>query len=234
MGGGEVQAPDGYVKTAGNRPGNRRPEHAQGPRKKATFEHTRLPPPKSFDTDGSKQPEVESPRPPKRNDPPRPTRKVSRQRTLAEQKLERARQLAPRYPDLRDVDAWRKLGHSAKRKSDTEHAFVYRHLRLDQQPQSLAFKEWKIRVHREMEGLGLEYAYTGPHVNQLTENEVKADTASGESEMAVVTAQKEEESRRRMEVETMIADDGFDIDIYGDEETRRKYEPWIRSRMDRA
>lgn len=65
MGGGEVQAPDGYVKTAGNRPGNRRPEHAQGPRKKATFEHTRLLPPKSFDADGSKQPEVESPRPPK-------------------------------------------------------------------------------------------------------------------------------------------------------------------------
>ncbi|KAH8628088.1 hypothetical protein IG631_17856 [Alternaria alternata] len=43
-----------------------------------------------------------------------------------------------------------------------------------------------------------------------------------------------EEERARREMDRMIADDGLDIDIYGDEETRRKYEPWIRSRMDRT
>ena len=89
-------------------------------------------------------------------------------------------------------------------------------------------------MHREMEGLGLEHPFLGPHTKQAPEEEVKTETVAEVTEAAVVTAQKEEESKRRMEMERMIADDGLDIDIYGDEETRRKYEPWIRSRMDRG
>lgn len=228
MAGGEVQAPDEYDKTSGNQPGNRRPEHAQGPGKKAKFEHTRPPRPNAFDADRNKRLKVEAPVPPKKNDH---RKKDSGRR---KDQLDKALQLAPKYPDLQDIDAWRKLAQTNERSWQAEDAFVYRHLRFDQCPKGLAFKEWRIRVHREMEGLGLEHPFLGPHTKQAPEEEVKTDTVAEVTEAAVVTAQKEEESKRRMEMERMNADDGFDIDIYGDEETRRKYEPWIRSRMDRA
>ncbi|RYN34841.1 hypothetical protein AA0113_g9407 [Alternaria arborescens] len=53
-------------------------------------------------------------------------------------------------------------------------------------------------------------------------------------EVAQEAMEEAEEERARREMDRMIADDGLDIDIYGDEVTRRKYEPWIRSRMDRT
>ncbi|KAI4626741.1 hypothetical protein J4E83_003893 [Alternaria metachromatica] len=234
MAGGEIQAPDEYDKTSGNRPGNRRPEHAQGPGKKAKFEHTRPPRPNAFDADRNRRPEVEASVSPKRSDPPRPNKEKPGRRNADREKLDKARQLAPKYPDIRDIDAWRKRAQTNERIWQAEDAFVYRHLRFDQCPKGLAFKEWKIRVHREMEGLGLEHPFTGRHTKREPEDEINKETVAGETEAAVATAQKEEESKRRVEMERMAADDGFDIDIYGDEETRRKYEPWIRSRMDRV
>jgi len=80
----------------------------------------------------------------------------------------------------------------------------------------------------------LEHPFLGPHTKHAPEDEINKESVAGVTEATVVTAQKEEESKRRVEMERMVADDGFDIDIYGDEETRRKYEPWIRSRMDRV
>jgi hypothetical protein len=53
-------------------------------------------------------------------------------------------------------------------------------------------------------------------------------------EMTQETMETADDEQRRREIGKMVANDGFDIDIYGDEETRRKYEPWIRSRMDRT
>ncbi|KAI4645098.1 hypothetical protein J4E93_005898 [Alternaria ventricosa] len=226
VGGGEFQAPDGYVKHSGNPPDNRGPEHAQGPRKKAKSEHTPAPRPNAFDADHNKRPKVEVSVPPKRSDP---RKRGSGRRN---DQLDKALQLAPKYPDLQDIDAWRKLAQTNERSWQAEDAFVYRHLRFDQCPKGLAFKEWKIRVHREMEGLGLEHPFTGPQTKHAPEDEVDKKSGSGVTEATVATAQKEEESKRRVEMERMVADDGFDIDIYGDEETRRKYEPWIRSRMD--
>jgi hypothetical protein len=86
-------------------------------------------------------------------------------------------------------------------------------------------------VHREMEGLGLEDAYKGPHIRKVPRDEAQAEAVV---EAVKEIARAEEVKKERMEMERLIADDGFDIDIYGDEETRRKYEPWIRSRMDRG
>ena len=234
MVGGEVQTLNGRVKTAENRPGNIRPEYAQGPGKKVKFDHTRPPRPNAFDADRSKRPEVEASVPPKRSDPPRPNKEKPGRRNADREKLDKARQLAPKYPDIRDIDAWRKLAQTNERSWQAEDAFVYRHLRFDQCPKGLAFKEWKIRVHREMEGLGLEHPFAGPQTKHAPEDEVDKKSVAGVTEATVATAQKGEESKRRMEMERMVADDGFDIDIYGDEETRRKYEPWIRSRMDRV
>jgi hypothetical protein len=145
--------------------------------------------------------------------------------------LEKAQQLAPNYPDLRDIEAWQKLGQNIERKFHREYTFVYRQLRLNQCPKALAYTEWRKRVQQEMVGLGLQDAYTRPFVDRMPGGEVKDEA---KEEVAQEAMKEAEEERARREMDRMIADDGLDIDIYGDEETRRKYEPWIRSRMDRT
>jgi hypothetical protein len=85
-----------------------------------------------------------------------------------------------------------------------------------------------------MEGLGLEDVYRGPYVKRASEDEVKGHDVVKVAKDTLVIIETEEDQKRRREMERLIADDGFDIDIYGDEATRRKYEPWIRSRMDRT
>jgi hypothetical protein len=230
MAGGEVRPPDRHIKITGDEPGNSRPGSAQGPGKRAKFHHTRVTRPSTSDADCSKRSGTEAPSPPKRNDARRPSNKEPGRRTGETNKLEKARQLAPKYPDLRDVEAWRRLGQITERNSQAEHTFVYRQLRFDQCPRGLSFKEWRIRVHREMEGLGLEDAYKGPHVRKVPRDKAQAETVVEEVEETA----RAEDKKVRMEMERLIADDGFDIDIYGDEETRRKYEPWIRSRMARG
>ena len=138
--------------------------------------------------------------------------RVSRRYTL----LEKAQQRAADYPPLDDARAWQSLSKETNKKIRNETAFVYRHLRRDQCPKSLSYKEWCKRVHREMESLGLE------DVGDAGEKDTPAgETASAEEEGPFVDEVKYE-------------DDGFDIDIYGGEETRLKYEPWIRSQMGRG
>jgi hypothetical protein len=82
-----------------------------------------------------------------------------------------------------------------------------------------------------MEQLGLEDAHTGPLVNRMPEGSSKEEATE---EMTQETMETANDEQRQREIRKMVADDGFDIDIYGDEETRRKYGPWIRSRMDRT
>jgi hypothetical protein len=231
MVGGGIRLPDRHIKTTGNEPGNSRLGPAQGPGKKAKLDHTRVTRPSTSDADRSKRPGTEAPGPPKRNDARRPSNKEPGRRIGETDKLEKARQLAPKYPDLRDAEAWRRLGQITERNSQAEHTFVYRQLRFSQCPRGLAIKEWRIRVHREMEGLGLEDAYKGPHIRKVPRDEAQAEAVV---EAVKEIARAEEVKKERMEMERLIADDGFDIDIYGDEETQRKYEPWIRSRMDRG
>jgi len=142
--------------------------------------------------------------------------KVSRQVTL----LERAQQSAAEYPALANQPAWQSLGKETDKKRRQEAAFVYRHLRRSQCPKALSYKEWCKLVHREMERLGLQ---------DVRERKRLVEEVSGKGipmEEKVLLAETVP-----VVDEAKYEDDGFDIDIYGDEETRLKYEPWIRSRM---
>jgi hypothetical protein len=119
--------------------------------------------------------------------------------------LEKAREVAVDYPKLWDTKAWRELGEETDQEVFKKHANVYWHLRLEERPQDYKVKGWKRKLHREMEDRGFE--------------EMK-DAAEHVEKKAEVVEKKEE-----------VKDDVFDIDIYGDEETRAKYEPWIKSTM---
>ena len=117
--------------------------------------------------------------------------------------LEKAREVAVDYPKLWDTKAWRELGKEADQELFKKHSDVYWHLRLKERPRDHKMKGWKCKLHREMEDLGFE--------------KVKD---------AVKVAEEVVEEKREE-----VKDDEFDIDIYGDEETRAKYEPWIKSTM---
>ncbi|KAG9384176.1 hypothetical protein A1F94_006087 [Pyrenophora tritici-repentis] len=138
-----------------------------------------------------------------------------------------AEENAANYPPLDDTRAWQALGRETDSTTRDNSAFVYRHLRRAQCPKALSFPEWVKDVHREMEGLGLQD--TGRYIRRdwqeaggpVEEIEMVQETVAVQEEVDVVQERKYE-------------DDGFDIDIYGDEETRAKYEPWIRSQIGRG
>jgi hypothetical protein len=119
--------------------------------------------------------------------------------------LEKAREMAVDYPKSWDTKDWHELAKETDQELFKKHADVYWHLRLDERPQHYTMKGWNRKVHREMEDLGFE---EGKDTSEHVEKEVE------------VVEKKEE-----------VRDDEFDIDIYGDEETRAKYEPWIKSTM---
>ena len=144
--------------------------------------------------------------------------KVSRQVIL----LERAQQSAAEYPPLANEPAWQSLGKETDKRRRQEAAFVYRHLRRSQCPKALSYKEWCKRVHREMERLGLQ---------DVSEKRNLVEEVGGKGipmEEKVLVAEKVPVAD-----EAKHEEDGFDIDIYGDEETRVKYEPLIRSQVGR-
>jgi hypothetical protein len=124
--------------------------------------------------------------------------------------IAKARELAANYPPLKDREAWFELGKERDASTRRGHLLVYRHLRTADYPKNYpgGSKAWKQKVRRELEVLGLEDIQIA--------SEVKPD-AKAEVEKKVTIFAEE---------------DGFDIDIYGDEETRRRYEPAIkRARM---
>lgn len=215
--GSEITAPDEYAKSAR--------DQAKG--QEAKLDNIRTPRPNTFDADRGKRPRVEVPCSQRRTSSRRYINNMQRR----VYHLEMAKQLAPSYPDLADTEALRKIGQKLKRSSQAEHTHVFWHLRLDQRPRGLGHTEWKKRVLQEMGRLGLDDRFTDPHANKSSEDEVKVEVMGGEIKETVETP---EDERRRKEMERMVADDGLDIDIYGDEETRKMYEPWIRSRMDRT
>jgi hypothetical protein len=118
---------------------------------------------------------------------------------------------AATYPKPWDTKAWREFGKEPDYSIHRQHGFVYRYLRTKECPDKRNMKEWKVKVHREMEELGFV--------------EVLKSLAN-ERAVKEVVEKKEEEV---VEKEEEGLDDGCDIDIYGDEETRAKYEPWIKS-----
>jgi hypothetical protein len=212
MRGSEVTASDGYAESVQD----------QAQDTEARLDDIRRPPSNAFDANCSERPRIKVPDPPRQNGTWARAKEARKQRRVDD--LERARQLAPSYPDLGDIEAWRKLGQNTKHGSQEEHTFVFWHLRLDQRPRGLGFGEWKKRVHQEMEQLGLR-------AKKAPEGGVEGIVMEGVPQESIETA---EDEQRRRDMERMVADDGLDIDIYGDEETREKYEPWIRSRMDRT
>ena len=162
---------------------------------RAIFDGTRVPRPNPLEADRSKGPIIEALDPPRRKGAQRPTNKGLARRNLDAERLEKARQLAPNYPDLRDIEAWRKIGQNSPRSPHAEHAFVYRQLRFDQRPRGLAFKEWKKRVYQEMEQLGLEDAYTGPLVNRMPEGSSKEEATEEMTQETMETANDEQRQR---------------------------------------
>ncbi|EDU48270.1 predicted protein [Pyrenophora tritici-repentis Pt-1C-BFP] len=158
---------------------------------------------------------------------PRNSRSRTSRRAKELRKLATAEENAANYPPLDDTRAWQALGRETDSTTRDNSAFVYRHLRRAQCPKALSFPEWVKDVHREMEGLGLQD--TGRYIRRdwqeaggpVEEIEMVQETVAVQEEVDVVQERKYE-------------DDGFDIDIYGDEETRAKYEPWIRSQIGRG
>ncbi|KAF1835791.1 hypothetical protein BDW02DRAFT_597022 [Decorospora gaudefroyi] len=115
------------------------------------------------------------------------------------------------YPNIRDKEAWRELAKSTDTAARSQHAETYRRLRKAHKSKE---SRWGRVVQRELEDLGLvdsvvrDGAKTPPKSGDKGVNGVKDDAAV---------------------VYKIVEEDEFDIDIYGDEETRRKYEPWIKS-----
>jgi hypothetical protein len=92
-------------------------------------------------------------------------------------------------------------------------------------------KEWKAKVHREMEELGFVEvlkSLASDGAMKLKKREEAKDLEKEEEEEEKVV-EKEVVEKEVVEKEEDVLDDGCDIDIYGDEETRAKYEPWIKS-----
>jgi hypothetical protein len=116
---------------------------------------------------------------------------------------EKTYERAANYPKLWDTEAWRELAKEPNQRIRSEHAFIYGYLRTEEGPNEYKMKEWKRKVHQEIKELGLEEVWTGN---------------AKEDAVEIVEKQKEEPPG-----------EDFDIDIYGDEETRAKYEPWIKS-----
>jgi hypothetical protein len=139
----------------------------------------------------------------------KPTRSQRRQ-------LNRAKtyEHAANCPKPWDTQAWRELAKEPDYRIHRQHAFVYRYLRSKECPVKKNMKEWKVKVHREMEELGF--------VEVLKSLASDGAVKLKRREEAEVLEKEEEE-------EEDVLDDGCDIDIYGDEETRAKYEPWIKS-----
>ncbi|KAF1939145.1 hypothetical protein EJ02DRAFT_457193 [Clathrospora elynae] len=110
------------------------------------------------------------------------------------------------YPDLLDTEVSRALVKEPDKSIRNEHAFIYQNLRINDGPEGHGFKEWKLNVQREMVDLGLEIVPGGPVAASV-------DVA---------------EKAKDAEVYDEKVEDEFDIDIYGDEETRRKYAPMAK------
>ncbi|RMZ74342.1 hypothetical protein GMOD_00003366 [Pyrenophora seminiperda CCB06] len=145
-----------------------------------------------------------------RDKEPESTKKVPQRVIL----LEKAQQCAANYPPLDDEQAWQSLGKETNIAIRKESALVYRELRHSERPpDGISYRQWCTVVRQEMSNLGLRIS--------TQKKALLAKAVPMEEEVPAADEAKYE-------------DDEFDIDIYGDEETRLKYEPWIRSRMGRG
>ncbi|CAA9960186.1 hypothetical protein PTMSG1_03592 [Pyrenophora teres f. maculata] len=187
--------------------GTARTEYSRGTK----YEHT------IAAADTSFAPQPPTPRSENRQGYEYPDKERSKQAT----RLAKAQESAANYPPLDNQSAWQALGRETNIAARDNSAFVYRHLRRDQRPEALSYKEWVSCVHREMEGLGL----------QGLRDEVIPGKEDGEpvGGNVVVTETVAVQEGVLGVQEARYEDDGFDIDIFGDEETRARYGPWMRS-----
>ena len=110
-----------------------------------------------------------------------------------------------------------------------QNADMYQNLRQRQCPKGRDFIDWKAIVVQETRELRFDNRLKRSKVTEGLgigkKEEVVKEEIFKKQEAAEVQEKKVERVQKRQ-----YKDGGFDIDIYGDEETRELYEPWIRSR----